>query len=128
MSRIALILNGLVLTVVGVQTLLDPSGMLANQSIELSNPTALAHQRSIQGGGMASVGVLMWLGLLRPDFRRPALVAAAFVMWGFALGRLLGVVADGATESVVLLGTGIEALMGSLAAVALWREEPGAAR
>jgi hypothetical protein len=122
--RIALVLNGLIFTLVGVQTLLDPAAMLANFDIELLNPAALAHERSIQGGGMASVGVLMWLGLLRPDFRRPALVAAAFVMWGFALGRLLGVIVDGATESVVLFGTGMEALLGSLAVVALMREEP----
>jgi Domain of unknown function (DUF4345) len=122
MSRIALILSGLVFTAVGVQTLLDPGGQLAFFSIELSNPTALAHERSIQGGGMTSAGVLMWLGLLRSDFRRPALVAAAFVMWGFALGRLLGVAVDGATEPLVLFGLGIEALLGSLAAVALRRE------
>jgi len=110
-------------TLVGVMTLLDPVAMLASFDIELPNPMALAHERSIQGGGMASAGVLMWLGLLRPDFRRPALVAAAFVMWGFALGRLLGVIVDGATESAVLAGTWMEALLGSLAAVALRREE-----
>ncbi len=123
MSRIALVLNGLMFTLVGVMTLVDPAAMLANFDIELPNPVALAHERSIQGGGMASAGVLMWLGLLRPGFRRPALVAAAFVMWGFALGRLLGVIVDGTTEFVVLAGTGMEALLGSLAAVALTREE-----
>ena len=124
MSPIALVLNGSVFTLVGVMTLLDPAFMLASFDIELSNPVALAHERSIQGGGMASAGVLMWLGLMRLDFRRPALVAAAFVMWGFALGRLLGVIVDGATDSAVLSGAGIEVLLGSLAAVALRREEP----
>ncbi len=123
MSRIALVLCGLVFTLVGGMTLFDPAGMLASFAVELSNPTALAHERSIQGGGMASAGVLMWLGLLRPNFRRPALVAATFVMWGFALGRILGAIVDGATEPVVLFGAGMEALLGSLAAVALRREE-----
>jgi hypothetical protein len=111
---------------VGVLTLLDPAAMLASFDIVLPNPVALAHERSIQGGGMASVGVLMWLGLLRPNFRRPALVAAAFIMWGFALGRTLGVIVDGATESAVLIGAGMEALLGSLAAVALRREDTAA--
>ena len=124
MSRIALVLNGLIFTLVGVLTLLDPVAMLANFDVVLANPVALAHERSIQGGGMASAGVLMWLGLMRGDFRRPALVAAAFVMWGFALGRLLGVIVDGATDAAVLGGMGMEALLGSLAAVALRREEP----
>ncbi len=123
MSRVALVLNGLIFTMVGVLTLLDPATMLANFGIVLPNPVALAHERSIQGGGMAAAGVLMWLGLLRPNFRRPALVAAAFVMWGFALGRMLGVIVDGATESLVLFGAGMEALLGSLAVVALRREE-----
>ena len=126
MSRIALVLNGLVFTGVGLMTVFDPAGMLAGFNIELLSPAALAHERSIQGGGMASAGVLMWLGLLRPDFRRSALVAAAFVMWGFALGRLLGVIVDGATEPAVLAGVGIEAMLGSLAVVALRREEPTA--
>lgn len=125
MTRIALILNGLIFTLVGVLTLVDPAAMLGNFDIALSNPVALAHERSIQGGGMASAGVLMWLGLMRREFRRPALVAAAFVMWGFALGRLLGVVVDGATGSAVLGGAGIEALLGSLAVVALRREALG---
>ena len=121
-SRVALVLNGLVFTLIGVQTLLDPAGALVSFDIELATPTALAHERSIQGGGMAAAGVLMWLGLLRADFRRPALVAATFVMWGFALGRLLGVIVDGATESLVLSGTLIEASLGSVAAVALRRQ------
>ena len=123
MSRVALILNGLVFTGVGLATLIDPAGMLASFKIALVEPTALAHVRSIQGGGMASAGVLMWLGYLRADFRRPALVAAAFVMSGFALGRIVGVLLDGATDFSVLSGAGIEALLGSLALFALRREE-----
>lgn len=122
MSRIALVLNGLVFTLVGGLTLLDPSAMLASFDVVLPNPASLAHERSIQGGGMASAGVLMWLGLMRLDFRRSALIAAAFIMWGFALGRLLGVILDGATDAVVLGGAGMEALLGSLAVVALRQE------
>ena len=122
MSRAALVLNGLVFTFVGGMTLFDPAGMLAGFGIALPDATALAHERSIQGGGMLASGVLMWLGLARTDYRRPALVAAAFVMGGFAFGRLVGVVVDGATEPAILAGTTIEALLGGLACLALRRE------
>ena len=122
MARVALVLNGLVFTGIGVLTLIDPASMLASFAVDLPTPVALAHLRSIQGGGMAGAGALMWLGLLRRGFRRPALIAAICVMWGFALGRLLGVLVDGATEPAILSGAAIEALLGGLAAVALQRE------
>ena len=119
MIRLALILNGLVFTLIGIQTLLDPVGMLARFEIVLPNPAALAHARSIQGGGMASAGVLMWLGLGRADFRRPALITAVFIMGGFGTGRLLGVFLDGATETAVFVGVGVEFALAGLAVAAL---------
>ena len=124
MSRVALVLNGLVLTMVGVSTLSLPAAMLANFEVDLPSAMALAHARSIQGGGFVALATLMWLGLLRPNLRMTALRVAAFVMWGFALGRLVGIVVDGATDSSTVFGTVVEVLLGSLAAAALMREGP----
>jgi hypothetical protein len=124
MSRVVLVLNGLVMTMIGVRSLFTPAAFLGGFGVELPSAMALAEARSIHGGGFAALAVLMWLGLLRPDLRITALRAAAFVMWGLALGRLVGIVVDGATDSNTIVATVAEALLGSLAAAALMREAP----
>ena len=122
LSRVALVLNGLSLTMIGVRAMLTPAAFLGQYGIELPSAMALAEARSIHGGGFGALAILMWLGLLRTRLRIPALSAAAFVMLGLALGRLVGSVVDGATDSTTLVATVGEALLGGLAVVALMRE------
>ena len=89
MSRVALVLNGLILTMIGVRAMLTPAAFLGQYGIELPSAMALAEARSIHGGGFGALAILMGLGLLRTRLRIPALSAAAFVMLGLALGRLV---------------------------------------
>jgi len=83
MSRVVLVLNGLVMTMIGVRSLFTPAAFLGSFGVELPSAMALAEARSIHGGGFAALAVLMWLGLLRPDLRITALLgslAAAALM------------------------------------------------
>ena len=122
MSRVALVLNGLILTMIGVRALLTPAAFLGQYGIELPSAMALAEARSIHGGAFGALAILMWLGLLRSNFRVTALWAAAFVMLGLAVGRLVGIVVDGATDSGTLVATVVEVVLGGLALAALMRE------
>ena len=122
MSRVALVLNGLIMTMIGVRALLTPAAFLGQYGIELPSAMALAEARSIHGGAFGALAILMWLGLLRSNFRVTALCAAAFVMLGLAGGRLVGIVVDRATDSGTLVATVVEVVLGGLALAALMRE------
>ena len=130
MSRIVLILNGLVFSMIGLGNLFVPATFLGRFGVQLSSPIALAEARAVHGGGYAALAILMGLGWVRPDFRVTALRAVAFIMWGLAVGRLLGILVDGATDGITIVATAGEALFGVLAVAALRREgrETSAAR
>ena len=121
MSKIALLSNGLVMTLISVRALLEPASFLGEYGVELTSATAFAEARSIHGGGFGALAALVWLGLFRATFRLTALRVAAFVMLGLALARLVGVVVDGATDAATSRAVIVEGILGSLALIALWR-------
>ena len=123
MTRIALILNGAIMTIIGLNALIRPEAFLGQYGVQLPSAMALAEARSIHGGGFLAMAILMWLGLARRRFRVIAVGAAAFMMTGMALGRLFGVVAGGATAPLTLIATFAEALLGGVAFAGLAREK-----
>ena len=126
MSRIALVLNGLICTMIAVRALSGPDVFLGEFGVELTSAMAFAEARSIHGGGFAGIAIVVWLGLFRPEFRSAALLAAAAVMLGLAFGRAVGIVVDGATDGTTLQATVAEAVLGGLALAALLRERKAA--
>lgn len=128
MSKVALVLNGLVMTMICVRALFGPESFLGEYGVELPTATALAEARSIHGGAFGALAILVWLGLFRSDFRVTALRAAGFVMVGLAAGRLVGIVVDGATDVATLRATAGEAVLGGLALGALLRERASSSR
>ena len=125
MSKLALVLNGLVMTLIAIRSLVGPEAFLGEYGVHLTSATALAEARSIHGGGFGALALLAWLGLFRADFRRTGLRVAAFVMLGLAVGRVVGVVVDGAIDSLTLGATVVEVVLGGLAVIALRREGEG---
>jgi len=126
LSKVALVLNGLVMTMICVRSLVGPEAFLGQYGVHLSSATALAEARSIHGGGFGALALLVWVGLFRADFRVTGLRVAGFVMLGLAAGRLVGVAVDGATDSVTLTATLGELVLGGLAVAALRRERASA--
>ena len=126
MTKVALVLNGLVMTMICVRSLLGPEDFLGAYGVQLPSATALAEARSIHGGGFGALAILAWLGLFRPDFRITGLRVAGFVMLGLAAGRLVGVFVDGATDSATWTATIVELVLGGLAVIALRRESVSA--
>lgn len=123
MSKAALVLNGLVMTMICIRALFAPETFLGEFGVELSSPTALAEARSIHGGAFGALAILVWLGLFRSNFRFTGLRVAAFVMLGLALGRLVGLVVDGATGSTTVTALIGETVLGCLALIGLVRED-----
>ena len=126
MLKLALIANGIIMTLIGLQALFTPAGFLGDYGVDLPSASALAEARSIHGGGFSALGLLMWLGLLWKEFRLTALRTAAFFMIGLAFGRTLGIVFDGAFDFNTFFSTAVEIILGVLAIMALQRERASA--
>ena len=122
MSRVALVLNGLIMTMIGIRATFTPVEFLGQYGVDLTSAMALAEARSIHGGGFGALAILMWLGLFLPGFRRGALLAATFVMLGLAAGRTVGIVIDEATDTSTLVATVGELVLGGVALLGLQRE------
>lgn len=122
MTRAALILNGLVLSFIALRMLFAPAEFLAEFGVELTSATALAEARSIHGGGIAAIAALIWLGLFNSDWTAASLLVAAAFLLALTVGRAVGIVVDGATDSLTITATVAEFLLGGFAAVALYFE------
>ena len=127
MTRAALILNGLVLSFIALRMLLTPAEFLAEFGVALTSATALAEARSIHGGGIAAIAALIWLGLFNAKWTATGLLAAAVFLLALTVGRAIGIVVDGATDSLTITATVAEFLLGSLAAIALFFHQRSAA-
>ena len=59
MSRVVLVLNGLVMTMISVRSLFTPAAFLGVFGVKLPSAMALAEARSIHGDGFAALAVLI---------------------------------------------------------------------
>lgn len=122
MNRAVIFINGLILSVIALRMLFAPAEFLAQFGVELTSATALAEARSIHGGGIAAIALLVWLALFNSKWTTTGLAAAAFFLLGLAIGRAIGIFVDGATDSLTITATVAEFLLGGLAAIALFFE------
>ena len=97
--KVAVGLIGLLLGLFGVQWMFSPETIAATQGIGLDGIAALNNARGDLGGMFISATVLCALGLVTRDGRW--LQALAVVLGCIALGRAVGMIADGfATTSL----------------------------
>lgn len=122
MARNVLLIIGALWVAFGVACLVAPAGMLAMVGIELTSAQSAAEIRAMYGGAQIGFGGFLLLGARRARLARPALLALALVMGGFALGRLLGIALDGSLDGATLFSLATEVVLLSLAAFALRRE------
>lgn len=94
-----LVLMGLAFVKVGIEALVNPHAVLANVGIELTNNSALSSMRAVYGGMHLVFGVFCFYGAFKARVEALGLVVLYTV--GFVLGRLSGIVADGAPNAFV---------------------------
>jgi len=121
LARALLWLSAGVFVAVGGGFLLVPREWAA--LTDISVPTAMARTdlRATYGGFSLGFGLYLAVCARRATGLRPGLVALALCAAGFALGRLLGIVAEGGASPLMQLYFGIDALVTLLALLALRR-------
>ncbi len=121
MSRTVLSIVGVLWMLFGLACLVAPSGMIAVTGIDLTSGQSTAEVRAMYGGAELGFGAFLLYASRSASLVRPALLALAMVMAGFALGRVSGVMIDGALDGVTLGSLATEVAIFALAMFALRR-------
>lgn len=95
MTRFTLFGAGLMMLVVGALHLLNPQMMMREPGIELSTVNHLHVIRAAYGGAYLGIAALFLGGALGRLDARFALQSVVLLFGGFAVGRVLSIVADG---------------------------------
>ena len=95
-ARISLYIGAIVFLSLGLMSLIAPGNL--TPLVEITMPTAVAIMeiRAVYGGFFFGTGFFLWLFARRDSWLQPGLVALASIFGGFVLGRVLGIVVDGA--------------------------------
>jgi low temperature requirement protein LtrA len=128
MTRFTLFGAGLMMLVVGMLHLLAPQMMMKEPGIALETVNHLHVVRAAYGGAYLGIAALFLAGAFRVVDTRAALSAVAIIFGGFALGRLVSLVADGLPVPLYLGVLGAELLFTTCAVLALRRAPAGGAR
>jgi hypothetical protein len=121
--KILLVLAGLEICGVGLVYLIAPQVMAASNGMELRGVNDWHATRAAYGGVFVAFGALFGMGAFAAALRRPALVAVATFMGGFALGRIASIVVDGLPAPAFLGALASEIVFGAGALVALSKGE-----
>ncbi|MCO5168882.1 MAG: DUF4345 domain-containing protein [Planctomycetes bacterium] len=120
LARCSLALTAVAFAAFGLWLLVAPQA-LGQVGVELPTPAARAEIRAFYGGLELGLAAFFAVAAARPAWFAPGLLAQALGLGGVVLGRLTGVVVDGATDPLLLALMGAEAAGCALGVVALVR-------
>ena len=123
LARSLVFASALIFVVVGAGFLLIPRQL--GGVLELSLPTAMARTdvRATYGGLELGFGIFLILCVVRREWIRPGLWALALTVGGFAIGRVVGFVAEGTINNFMLFFLVLELAVALLALFLLRRPE-----
>jgi uncharacterized protein DUF4345 len=117
MTRIFLIIAGLMWFVYGVYMFMAPGALAATAGVGALNTTGTIELRAMYGGLEGAVGLLALWGAFDPRLRRAGLAALAFTCTGLGAIRLTSAMLAGEFSSYTKQGLGLEI---PLSLIAIW--------
>lgn len=118
-TKIYLILSGLLLAIIGSLTTFNPIAIKADEGILIDgNASALNDVRSF-GTLLIAIAVLSLLGAFITSLRKTAVTTTLVLFTALGLGRLLSMNLDGLPSDGIIKATGLELLFG-LAGIAIY--------
>lgn len=101
-EKIALGLAGVTALGIGGLILAAPHSFYASYGITLGNDASLLSELRAPATGLATLGLVMLAGLLRPAWAQTSIAAALIVFLAYPAGRLVAIAADGMPSSGIL--------------------------
>ena len=118
MSRVYLLLGGLIALGLGAMILFAPVRFYAGYGLNLSGQVSLLNELRAHGLSLVAAGLFIASGAVLPPLRPAATLLATVLYLSYGLSRLVAVVADGLPSSGLLLALAAELALG-LAGLAL---------
>ena len=122
LPRVVLWFSAVLFLPFGLWGLVDPVQVTGLTQVQLPTPTALADGRAMYGGMVLGLGLVFAFCASRPSMLRAGLWALLLTIGCVFLGRLAGVLIDGASGTPTLPTLALEFALSALAGFALWRE------
>ena len=123
LTRLFLLLSGLVFILIGVNTFRDPVAAMAGVELGVQSINALNEVRANYGGMQMGIGLLLVSAALMTWLTRPALLALSLVTGGLVVGRLMSIMIDGTPNSTVQALLGLEFFTTAIA-IFLFTQQP----
>jgi hypothetical protein len=112
---IVLVLSGLLLTFVGVSRMSNPiKNYSKNSGINLAKDVNLLNEMRGVGSVMMFAGIINFTGIFLPQLMILAFTAATLIFFGFAIGRISGIMIDGKPNPKIIQGLMFELLFSGL--------------
>lgn len=120
-EKTALGISGVTALGIGGFILIAPHAFYATYGIALGNDANLLSELRAPAAGLAALGFLMLVGIIRHSWAQTSIAAALIVFLAFPAGRLVGLVADGMPSSGILGALILELMIAALCLVAFRR-------
>jgi len=118
-TKIVLILSGLIATGVGVGVLFMPHAFHASAGIVLGDDVNLLNEMRSSGGMLLASGLFILFGAIRASMAFFALIISTTLYLSYGLSRVVSIVADGIPDGSMLQILVSELLIGMLCAILL---------
>ena len=113
-SIITLSLSGLLLSMVGIMRLSNPTKNYAkNSGIQLPQDTNLLNEMRGVSAVMLMGGIIMLLGTFTSSLTPTSHIVAILILLGFATGRTISITTDGKPNKQIIQGLFTEIVLGT---------------
>lgn len=109
LTIINLVGTALVFIAFGLWGLFDPTGMITNLGLQITDPSGATAIRAIYGGFLIGLGAFVLFCAVHPDQRRTGLLALLIIVSTILATRLLGWTLDALPTGLQAAYAGIEA-------------------
>lgn len=123
-ESVVLGLSALVLIVVGAGAAFAPAAFYAGFGIQVDGVPALASELRSTGVALLLLGLAVAVGAVWRRWMFVSAVVAALVLLGYAIGRVISGIVDGAPDSTLLVAGIAEFVLGAAAAWVAIRTRP----
>ena len=122
-GRAVLGVTAVIFGIIGVGFLWAPADWARAIDVVVGTPLGRTDIRATYGGFVLAAGVFLAMAAVRRAWLRPGLAACALFLSGFAVGRLVGLLAEGALSGLMWFFLAAE-VGGTVAAVIALRRLP----
>ncbi|MEL6642671.1 MAG: DUF4345 domain-containing protein [Pseudomonadota bacterium] len=102
LERINLGISGITALGIGSMITLAPHAFYASYGIAVGDDPSLLSELRAPGAGLATLGIMMLLGIWRSSLAQLAVAATLIVFLAFPAGRFIGLAIDGMPSSGII--------------------------